>query len=580
MAAHLKANMQIHAAQLSEAGIKEDNEDCIGLCIPSDESLLHKGAVAVIADGVSTAEAGKEASHTCVSNFISDYFSTPESWSVKQAGQKVLTALNRWLYGQGQNQAMAENKAYISTLSVVIIKSNMAHIFHVGDSRVYLYRQGDLEPLTRDHSARISPQQHYLTRAMGMDVSLEVDYRQVPVQAGDVFFLSTDGVHDFVSTAQLKQDLAYIDAQTNLQQVCQRLLALAKQQQSDDNLSCQLVYIDALGAPDVDEVCLRLNQLPFPPDLSPGMRLDDYEVEALIYASNRSQLYRVREVNSGQHYALKTPSVNFNDDAAYIERFIMEKWIGQRIKNPHVVRAIEPTNSPKFLYYLTDYIAGKTLSLWMKEAGHQEISVVIAVMQQLVKGVRAFHRQEVLHQDLKPDNIIVEANGHVTIIDFGSSYVAGINEISSPIERDIALGTEDYSAPELALLQKPTSLSDQFSLASICYEMLTGKLPYNGKQGLVKSDRDIQKLEYTPAYQHNPLVPVWLDGALKRALKPLPQHRYEALSEFIYDLQQPNPLYNDVAQLPLIERSPVLVWQLVSLLLLLLNLFCLWFFLS
>ena len=102
---HLPDKMRLSVGQSSVAGVKAENEDAIGIRIPDGNLLATKGAVAVIADGVSAAEAGREASHTCVYNFLSDYFSTPESWSVKQSAQQVLTALNRWLYGRGQGMA-------------------------------------------------------------------------------------------------------------------------------------------------------------------------------------------------------------------------------------------------------------------------------------------------------------------------------------------------------------------------------------------------------------------------------------------------------------------------------------------
>ena len=88
--------------QHSAPGVKPINEDAIGIRIPDAQLLTSKGAVAVIADGVSSAEAGREASEACVRNFLSDYYSTPDSWSVKKSAQQILTALNRWLYGQSQ----------------------------------------------------------------------------------------------------------------------------------------------------------------------------------------------------------------------------------------------------------------------------------------------------------------------------------------------------------------------------------------------------------------------------------------------------------------------------------------------
>ncbi|OUR67413.1 serine/threonine protein kinase, partial [Bermanella sp. 47_1433_sub80_T6] len=190
---YLDAQLKVTVGQCTETGKKEQNEDCIGMRIPDQPALTVKGIVAVIADGVSAAEAGKEASETCVRNFISDYYGTPDAWSVKTAGQKILSALNRWLVGQSQI------KGHVSTLSTIILKSQQGYIFHVGDSRIYRLRDNQFECLTQDHCTIINKDTVYLSRAMGMDSRLEMDYREVELETGDIFFLSTDGVHDFIN---------------------------------------------------------------------------------------------------------------------------------------------------------------------------------------------------------------------------------------------------------------------------------------------------------------------------------------------------------------------------------------------
>jgi serine/threonine protein phosphatase PrpC len=116
---HLKGNLTFSIGQHSSAGRKSDNEDAIGIRIPEGTLLSTKGAAAIIADGVSAAEAGKEASETCVRNFLVDYFSTPETWTVKKSTSQVLIALNRWLYSRGRSFQDAQ-KGYVSTFSCVI----------------------------------------------------------------------------------------------------------------------------------------------------------------------------------------------------------------------------------------------------------------------------------------------------------------------------------------------------------------------------------------------------------------------------------------------------------------------------
>ena len=194
----LKNNvLTIDAGQKSVAGVKPQNEDSIGIHVPEGSALSTKGVAMVIADGVSAAEAGKEASETCVRGFLSDYYSTPDSWSVKQSAHKVLVALNRWLYGLGQRYIDAE-KGYVTTFSALIIKSHSAHVFHAGDSRIYRLRGGELEQLTQDHVVKVSKETTYLARAMGIGLSLEIDYKKIEVEEGDLFISTTDGIHDWI----------------------------------------------------------------------------------------------------------------------------------------------------------------------------------------------------------------------------------------------------------------------------------------------------------------------------------------------------------------------------------------------
>ncbi|MFA7554302.1 MAG: bifunctional protein-serine/threonine kinase/phosphatase [Spongiibacteraceae bacterium] len=573
---HLQNMLQLTVGQASSAGLKAENEDAIGIRIPEANLMTTKGAVAAIADGVSAAEAGREASETCVHNFLSDYYATPESWTVKSSAQKVLTALNRWLFSQSQ-RFTDERKGYLTTLSVVVFKSHQAHLFHVGDSRIYRLRAKALEQLTRDHALAISDRQSYLTRAMGLDTKLDIDYRLLNLERGDVFILTTDGIHDFVSSQAI---FATIDNHIDdFDRACKQLIKLALQQGSDDNLSCQLLRIDQLPDEQVNDVVSKLTALPFPPFLKKGMVLDGYKILREIYASARSQLYLVQDVESGQRYCMKTPSVNFDDDPAYIERFVMESWIGSRINNVHVVKVVDPGKKKSCLYYLTEYIDGLPLSQWIKENPRPAVQEVVYLVDQIAKGLRAFHRKETLHQDIKPDNILIDKRGVVKIIDFGACFVAGLAEIENPIVKDIALGTAGYSAPEHIMKKRPAYQSDIFSLAVVTYEMLTGKLPFDGKLEYCRTPADFLRTKYTPSYQINPLIPVWIDGALKKSLRYSPERRHQEVDEFVYELQHPNEKYLEQGFRPLTERNPLLFWKIITVALALtqlLSLYYLW----
>ncbi|HYY16490.1 MAG TPA: serine/threonine-protein kinase, partial [Gammaproteobacteria bacterium] len=337
------------------------------------------------------------------------------------------------------------------------------------------------------------------------------------------------------------------------------------------NATCQILRIEHLPTQNPEEVYQELTELPFPPPLLPGVMLDGYRIVREIHASNRTQIYLAIDTESGQKVALKTPSVNYEDDPAYIERFILEEWVGRRIDNPHVVKVFPPTWRRRFLYHLTEYLEGVTLRQWLRDHPKRELEEMRRIVEQIARGLRAFHRLEMLHQDLKPENIMVDFSGHVKLVDFGSTRVGGIAEIATPIERVNLLGTRNYCAPEYFRNQPGTTASDIYSLGVIAYELLTDRLPYGEMPRDAANPKFLQRLHYTPAVDRDPAIPEWVDGALRKAVHLDPKRRYSELSEFIHDLRHPNPAFANSAPRPLLERNPVAFWRGLAITLMLLH---------
>lgn len=570
-----KPILKVSNGAYSEKGRKEDNEDCFGVHIPSGLQLTLKGLAVAIADGMSGSEAGKQASQCCIVSFLSDYYSTPDSWTVKNAGQKILSATNSWLYSQGQRRYQSI-KGMVSTLSILVCKSTTGHIFHVGDSRIYRLRNGDLELMTRDHRITVSEEKSYLNRAMGIDPNLEIDYKSFPLELGDLYILTTDGVHDFVDEKSLKR---IVSEPGDLNQRAEQLVKLAIVNQSDDNLTCQLLEIDELPLEKEDEIMRRHANLPFPPPLEPGMVLDGYRIEAELHASKRTQIYRAFDTFNEIQVILKTPSILFEDDTHYIEHFLHEEWAGKRIQHDHVVKVLGSDRRKSCIYYVTEYLPGQTLREWMKEHPKPHINEVRGIIEQIAKGLQALHRMEMLHQDLKPENIMFAEDNKVKIIDFGSVKIAGIAEIAPlPMGSENVLGTLNYTAPEYHLGHCGTPRSDLFSLGVIAYEMINGALPFGCDMPDKPDKLKLSKMQYVPSFRHNAMVPIWIDGALKKATSISPELRYEAFSEFIYDLSTPNPQFlQAIDRLPLMERNPLLFWKVLSGVLFLSNFLLLYF---
>ncbi|MFM9939954.1 MAG: protein kinase domain-containing protein [Hyphomicrobiaceae bacterium] len=556
----------ISVGQHSTAGRKDRNDDSYGVLIPEPVLLETKGIAMAIADGMSSSEAAKEASETCVRSFLTDYFATHQSWTVKTSVERVLSAVNRWLHSQSEAH-YDSGRGMVSTFSGIVLKSSLAHIFHAGDSRIYLIRDGAIERLTNDHRVRVSGKQEYLSRAFGISRDLAVDYRTLPIERGDILLFTTDGVHDFLRDGQMAN---IVRAEPNdLDGAAARIVAAAFANNSNDNLTCQIVRIDDPGATDQKALQQRLSALPFPPEISPGSTFEGYKIVRELHLSNRTQVYLAEDQETHERVVIKTPSVNFEDDATYIEMFTREEWVGQLVSSPHVLKVLAPKRLRKSLYYVTEYFEGQTLRQWMLDHPDRDLEAVRGIVEQIVKGLRVFHRKEILHRDLKPENILIDRSGLVKIIDFGSSRVAGIEEIASPVGRPALLGTEGYTAPEYHRDVQPTTRSDIYSLGVIAYELLTGQLPYG--RGFT-TRRDVDRLAYIPATQLDPNVPRWVDAALAKAVHKDPLQRTEVLSALVEDLRKPNTALITNRAVPLIERNPIAFWKVVSLVLAVVNL--------
>ena len=192
--------LRITAGQATRAGRKPANQDFHGLYAPQGAALASKGIALALADGISSSDVSQIASETAVSSFLEDYYCTSDAWSVRNAGQRVIAAINSWLYAQTRQSQYREDadRGFVCTFSAVVLKAASAYLFHVGDARIYRLRGGTLERLTEDHRVQVSRHESYLARALGINNQVEIDYQRHSVDVGDVFLLATDGVYEYL----------------------------------------------------------------------------------------------------------------------------------------------------------------------------------------------------------------------------------------------------------------------------------------------------------------------------------------------------------------------------------------------
>lgn len=538
----------------SSKGAKAENQDAFAAFLPKDHNLASKGGIATIADGVSVCTKAREASATCATTFIQNYLQTPETWTVTRSVSQILLGLNRWCHGQHDYEHGGHSQM-ITTFSGIVFKSTTAFLVHVGDTRIGRVQSGQYELLTNDHVSRQGGKD-VLTRAVGIDAKLDVDFATLDVQKNDIFVLTSDGVHSFLKTKDMTALI--LDEQFSLEQRATKIVDAAIQQGSDDNATCLLVEVASLPDATLDEHTRQLNRLAMPPALEVGMKLEGYRVIETLFNGSRSSLYKVMNEQDGKVYGLKTPSQHFADDPVYLSGFLREEWVGQHVKHPNIMAIYKRPDDAKFMYHVCEYIEGKTLRQWMIDNPTPSIEQVRTIINHLVRALRVLQRKDMVHRDVKPENVMITEHNEVKLIDFGTVLVNALAETNSlPIET-VAVGSVHYIAPEFLLTQRADHKSDLFSVAVVIYEMLSGVLPFKSfaYKDYIPSSYD--EWQYQSIRSARPDLPPWLDLTLEKALNPSPKNRYDAFSELIMDLSKPNPimLINQSKQ-PLIKRNPL-----------------------
>ena len=560
--------LTITYGQYSTKGIKEVNQDFYGLFVPQDHLLKYKGIAVALADGISSSDVSDIASKISVNSFLEDYYCTSQTWSVKKSASRVLTATNSWLYSQTRQSQDRYNKdrGYVCTLSSIIFKSTTAHIFHIGDSRIYRLRDKKLELLTKDHRLYVSKTESYLSRAMGIDSQLTIDYDSITIEKNDIFILATDGVYEFVQEKFIIDTLQ--EHEDNYKKAAKILVDAALQNKSDDNLTIQILKINTLPNKELKEINQQLKEKALPPILEARDKFDGYTIIRRLSSSPRSHVYLALDDETKTSVVIKIPSTELQEDKAYLERFMLEDWIAKKINNPYVVKSYIQNRKQNYIYNVTEFIEGQTLGQWLRDNPKPKLDKVRDLTIQIAKALFAFHKLEMIHQDLRTENILIDSTGSIKLIDFGSTRVEGIQDINTRIEQLNLQGTALYSAPEYFIGEKGSTRSDIFSLGVITYQMLSGKFPYGTNVAKCVTKKEQKKLKYESlAFEDESIIPIWVDEALKKALEINPQNRYSELSEFIYDLEHPNKDFIKRTKPAIMQRNPLLFWQTLSLVL-------------
>ena len=557
----MRKALRVTLGQHSLAGANRVNQDFYGAMLPEGSARTSKGIVVALADGIGSSRVSQVASAAAVRGFLDDYYATSDAWSVRRSAQRVLAATNSWLHAQTMRSDARFDKdsGYVCTFSALIFKGRDVHMLHVGDARIYRLHPHALEQLTEDHRVHLSSVESYLGRALGADSNVDIDYSDWAAEVGDIYLLATDGAYSHLDAAAVHDALARCG--DDFDEAARLLATAARDKGSDDDATVQLLRIDELPAADAAQLQLQRQALAISPPLSPRARFEGFTLVRELQVSARSHVHLAVDDVSGQQVVLKLPSVDMREDADYLDRFVLEEWVARRVDSPHVLKASAIDRPREHLYVAMEYVEGQTLAQWMIDHPRPGLDSVRPLIEQLALGLQALHGREMLHQDLRPENVMIDRTGTVKIIDLASAHVAGLAESAGTRDALAIVGTLQYTAPEYFVGHGGSVRSDLFSLAVIAYQMLTGQLPYGLQVSRVRSPADVNRLRYMPLRHVRPELPAWVDAVLQKALNPNPVKRQQAVSELAHDLRAPAQEFLHQRTLPLIERHPVRFWQ-------------------
>lgn len=551
------SQLSVSIGYSSLTGARPRNEDFGGYVTPAGPELVNKGVLLAVADGLGGHENGREAAERTVRGLLADYYATPDTWAVNTCLDRVIQSLNQWVVSQAKKNRQTAGMA--TTLSAMVLRGTRYYLAHVGDTRIYRWREGRLEQLTTDHTWAHPELDSVLSRAVGLDFRLSVDLSDGDLAWGDVYALMSDGVWATLGDERIRKILEHM---ADPQDAAAELTAAATRSGSPDNCTALVLRVVRLPPSRLPELFEAGRQLPLPPSLKPGDMVDGLRVQEVLHDSLVTRLYRVTDPQ-GRQMVLKTLRPGAGDEEN-CRALVYEEWIAKRVVDRHFPEVID-WRDRQHLYYLMTWHDGASLKARLA-GGHRFSSAeVVDLGCEILRGVGALHRLAIVHRDIKPDNLHLDAQGKLRILDLGVSATDGqeFNEINNP-------GTPSYMAPDLYAGGRANESTDLYAVGVTLYELLTRHYPY----GEIEPFQKPRFGEPATPTRYRPDVPDWLEAVLLKAVARDAVERFETAEEFLLALElgAHRPL-RAPRRRPLMQRDPEFALKLLAVASIVLNVF-------
>lgn len=521
----------VEMGHASQRGPRDLNEDFAG-AVHAGPGDSRQGLIAAVADGVSGGGRGLEAAQTTVMGLLADFFATPARWEPTVALDRLIRAQNAWL--ADHNRRCPGGQAALTTLTALALQGQTWTLAHVGDTRAWLIRSGpqgpELSLLSQDHAYDHPDQRSRLTRAVGLDDALHIDFSQGEVLLGDTFVLTTDGVHGALKPARLANLATWGTAEL----AAQALVHAALDAGGRDNASALVIRITGLDARQLHDEIAQGRRLPVPRAWRVGELVDGMTITARIADTGVHLIYQAR-MGDGQLVALKTLHPARAHDVEELAMLAHEAWLGQRLSQGEVfgIVRVHPRQPDAATFYIVfDWHHGRTLEQLMVGDTMPPVADAVAAAIVWTRTLGRLHRQGVVHRDIKPGNLHLGDDGVWRLLDLG----VALSGQESAAQRELHAGTPSYMNPEQwAEGGKATAASDLYALGVTLYQWLTGRLPYGE---VVPYQTGRFRRDPLRASRLRPDLPMWLDHLLAKAVALDPRQRFETAEELLLALER------------------------------------------
>ncbi len=257
-----------------------------------------------------------------------------------------------------------------------------------------------------------------------------------------------------------------------------------------------------------------------------------YEIMGKIGAGGMSDVYKARDHILGRFVAIKVLKQEFSEDVNFVVKFRTEAQSAAGLEHPNIVNIYDVGSEAGMHYIVMEYVEGVTLKTYIEKKGQLTYKEAVSIAIQVGRGIEAAHAKNIIHRDIKPQNILISTEGKAKVTDFGIARAVSNNTISADV-----MGSVHYASPEQARNGFVDDKSDIYSLGIVMYEMVTGRVPFDGETTVSIAIQHLQEEMIVPS-TYAPELPVSFEKIILKCTQKSPDRRYANISDLLADLKQ------------------------------------------